>query len=98
MTEEACVAPFYIEEDLKTEKQYWNPSNIHHVKEAEVYILRRSEYEEKLQNVIAAKCVHCIHYSEDRCEQDLRSPIEHIDLNGDCYGYATKNKEQGVLL
>ena len=90
LIEEGCVAPFYIEEDLKTEKQYWNPSNIRLVKEAEVSILRRWEYEEKLKKVIAEKCVHCVNYSEDACEQDLKSHIEHIDLNGECYGYEKK--------
>ena len=45
LIEEGCVAPFYIEEDLKIEKQYWNPSNIRLVKEAEVSILRRWENE-----------------------------------------------------
>lgn len=90
LIEEGCVAPFYIEEDLKTEKQYWNPSNIRNIKESEVSILRRWEYEEKLKKVIAEKCVHCVNYSEDACEQDLKSHIEHIDLNGECYGYEKK--------
>ena len=90
LIEEGCVAPFYIEEDLKIEKQYWNPSNIRLVKEAEVFILRRWEYEEKLKKVIAEKCVHCVNYSEDVCEQDLKSHIEHIALNGECYGYEKK--------
>lgn len=90
LIEEGCVAPFYIEEDLKIEKQYWNPSNIRHVKEAEAFILRRWEYEEKLKKVIAEKCIHCVNYSEDVCEQDLKSHIEHIDLNGECYGYEKK--------
>ena len=90
LIEEGCVAPFYIEEGLKTEKQYWNPSNIRLVKAVEVFILRRWEYEEKLKKVIAEKCVHCVNYSEDVCEQDLKSHIEHIDLNGECYGYEKK--------
>ena len=90
LIEEGCVAPFYIEEDLKTEKQYWNPSNIRLVKETEVSILRRWEYEEKLKKVVSEKCVHCVNYSEDVCEQDLKSHIEHIDLNGECYGYEKK--------
>ena len=90
LVEEGCVAPFYIEEDLKIEKQYWNPTNIRLVKEAEVSILRRYEYEEKLRTVISEKCVHCIHYSEDSCEENLKSHIENIDLNGECYGYEKK--------
>ena len=89
--EEGCVAPFYIEEDLKTEKQYRNPSNIRLVKESEVYILCRYEYEERLRKVISEKCIHCVNFSEDMCEQDFRSHIEHIDLNGECYGYESKN-------
>ena len=90
LIEEGCVAPFYIEEDLKTEKQYWNPSNIQVIKEAEVSILRRWEYEEKLKKVISEKCVNCVNHSEDTCVQDFKSHIEHIDLNGECYGYEKK--------
>ena len=90
LIEEGCVAPFYIEEDLRTEKQYCNPALIRHVREAEVSILRRWEYEEKLKKVIAEKCVHCVNYSEDACEMDRKSHIEHIDLNGECYGYEKK--------
>ena len=91
LMEEGCVAPFYIEEDLKTETQYWNPSSIRLVKEAEVSILPRSEYHERLKKVIAEKCIHCVNYSEDTCEQDFKSHIEHIDLNGECYGYEKKS-------
>ena len=90
LLEEGCVAPFYIEEDLKTEIQYWNPSNIRLVKKSEISILRRWEYEERLKKVIAEKCVHCVNYSEDTCDQDLKSHIEHIDLNGECFGYEKK--------
>ena len=92
LVEEGCVAPFFIEEDLKIEKQYWNPSAIRNIKESEVFILPRWEYEEKLRKVIAEKCVHCVYYSENKCEEDDISHIEHIDLNGKCYGY--ENKKQ----
>ncbi len=88
--EEGCVAPFFIEEDLKTEKQYFNPSSIRLIKENEISILRRCEYEEKLKKVIADKCIHCVNYIDDVCEQDFKSHIEHIDLNGECYGFETK--------
>jgi len=91
LIEEGCVAPFYIEEELKTEKQYWNPSTFRFVKEAEISILKRSEYEEKLKKVIAEKCVHCVNYSEDTCEEDFKSHIEHIDLNGECWSFEKKN-------
>jgi len=90
LIEEGCVAPFYIEEDLKTEKLYWNLSHIRFVKAGEAFILSRHEYEVQLKKVIHKKCVHCINYSVDTCEQDNKSYIEHIDLNGECYGYAKK--------
>ncbi len=89
---ESCgdLFPFFIEEDLKTEKQYFNPSSIRLIKENEISILRRCEYEEKLKKVIADKCIHCVNYIDDVCEQDFKSHIEHIDLNGECYGFETK--------
>lgn len=92
LVEEGCVAPFFIEEDLKTETQYWNASSIRLVKESEVSILRRWEYEEKLKKVIQEKCVHCIYYSEEVCEENLKSHIEHIDLIGECYGFEQKKE------
>ncbi len=88
--EEGCVAPFFIEEGLKTEKQYFNPSSIRLIKECEIFILREWEYDERLKKVISEKCVHCVNYSEDTCEQDFKSHIEHIDLNGECYGFEMK--------
>ena len=91
--EEGCVAPFFIEEELKTEIQYWNPANIRLLKESEVMILKRWEYIEKLKTVIQNKCIHCIHYSVDTCEEDFKSHIEHIDLNGECYGFEKKRQE-----
>ena len=91
LIEEGCVAPFYIEEDLKTEKQYWNPSNIRLVKEAEVSILRRWEYEEKLKKVVSEKCVDCVHYQEDAEGDNLKGHREKISLDGECWGYEKKN-------
>lgn len=88
--DDGCVAPFFIEEDLKTEKQYWNPSNLRVVKAGEVFLLSRHEYEEKLEKVISEKCVHCVNYSEDECKEDFKSHIEHIDLNGECFGFEKK--------
>jgi hypothetical protein len=91
LIEEGCVAPFFIEEDLKIEKLYWNPSHIRLVKAGVAYILPRDEYEAQLKKVIQEKCVHCINFGAVLCEQDHKPHIEHIDLNGECYGYA-KNR------
>ena len=91
LIEEGCVAPFYIEEDLKIEKQYWNPSNIRLVKEAEASILRRWEYEEELKKVISEKCVNCVHYEEDAEGDNLKGHREKISLDGECWGYEQKD-------
>ena len=91
LIEEGCVAPFYIEEDLKIEKQYWNPSNIRLVKEAEASILLRWEYEEKLKKVVSEKCVDCVHYQEDAEGDNLKGHREKISLDGECWGYEKKS-------
>ena len=91
LIEEGCVAPFYIEEDLKIEKQYWNPSNIRLVKKAEASILRRWEYEEKLKKVVSEKCVDCVHYQEDAEGDNLKGHREKISLDGECWGYEKKD-------
>ena len=91
LIEEGCVAPFYIEEDLKIEKQYWNPSNIRLVKEAEASILRRWEYEEKLKKVVSEKCVDCVHYQEDAEGDNLKGHREKISLDGECWGFEKKD-------
>ncbi len=92
LSQDGCVAPFFIDEDLKTEKEYWNPLNIRFIKEGTAYFLSKFEYEEKLKKVISEKCIHCINYSEDCCEEDFKSHIEHIDLNGECYGFEMKKQ------
>lgn len=89
-SDEGCIAPFFIEEDLKSEMEYWNTFHIRNIKECEISILRRWEYEEKLRAVIQNKCIHCLHYSEDMCGEDSKPFIEHISLNGECYEYEKK--------
>ena len=88
--EKGCVAPFYIEENLKTVKEYWNPSHMRCVKEAEISVLPRIEYEEKLKKVIEEKCVNCVNYIDDEDELDLESHCERIDLDGNCYNFEKK--------
>ena len=60
-------------------------------KEKEDALALKAGYEEKLKKVIAEKCVHCVNYSKDTCEEDFKSHIEHIDLNGECWSYEKKN-------
>ena len=89
-SEEGCIAPFFIEENLKTETEYFNTSYIRNIRECEISILKREEYKERLRAVIQDKCIHCVHYSEDVCGEDSGPFIEHISLNGKCYEYEKK--------
>ena len=85
-----CVAPYFIDE--KTETQFWNPSHMRCIEEGEVFICTKDEYDEKLKEVIAGKYTHCINYFEDVFEQDFDSHREHINLNGECFGFEMKNE------
>ena len=87
LVEDGCVAPFFIEEDLRTEIQFWNVSRIHHIAEKEVSILRRWEYQERLHRVMQEKCIHCKHCLENVCGYNDEPFAEAIDLNGECYGF-----------
>lgn len=87
LEEENCVAPFFITDQTPIKLEYWNPMHMRCVNEAEIYMLSKAEYDERLLKVISEKCVHCAHYSEDACEQDYQSHREHISLNGECFGF-----------
>lgn len=89
--EKGCVAAFFIEEELSFENEYINVSAIRSLKETEIYILSKTDYMEKLETVIADKCVNCIHYSENDYKEDSLSHIDKIDLNGECYGFEKKD-------
>lgn len=84
--EEGCSAPYFIEEELKTEKQYVNVATIHRVAEGVVTVLSRCEYEERLRKIVSEKCIHCQNYVDDGCT-DLGSYFEKINLDGYCPGF-----------
>ena len=88
--EEGCSAPYFIEEELKTEKQYVNVATIHRVAEGVVTVLSRCEYEEKLRKVVSEKCIHCQNYVDDGCT-DLGSYFEKINLDGYCPGFEKRS-------
>ena len=88
--EEECVAPYFIEDNLKTETEYWNAASIRNVKEGEITLLTDWEYEERFDEVFRSKCMRCIHYIDGVCEQNEKSIKEQIDLDGECYAYERK--------
>ncbi len=83
--EETCIAPYFLEG--KTAVEYWNPALMRCVTVAEITLCTEEEYTERLKMVIAEKCVHCIHYQQDVCDEDFRPFREHIDLDGWCVSF-----------
>lgn len=86
--ENKCVAPYFLSN--ATETHYVNPSHIRQVKEVEIHLLAQEEYDEKLAKVVSEKCVRCMHYTEDDCDWNLDPFCEHINLDGECYGFERK--------
>ncbi len=87
--EDDCVAPFYI--DGKTKTIYINLHCVRHITEETIHILSKDEYDARLKEVIAQKCVHCVHYCADVCKEDFDSHRNHINLNGECYSFEKKD-------
>ena len=90
--EEDCVAPYFVEDNLKIETEYWNPASIRYVKEGEITLLEDWEYEEKFDEVVKNKCMRCIHYIDGYCEENEKSIKEQIDLDGECYTYERRER------
>lgn len=83
-SEENCVFPFFIEDEIKT--VYVNCMSATEIFEEEITLLSRSEYEERLKNCIQEKCLDCMWYSEDK-EDNLQGHREKLCLNGTCDCY-----------
>ncbi len=66
-----CVHPFYIEEEKKL--CYLNVSSVSSISEDDVEVLSRSEYENRLRQVINAFCIHCVSYEEDSNSDHLKN-------------------------
>lgn len=83
--EDNCIQPYFVQEDVRT--VYLNISRINAVSEAEVTVLSRKEYDERLKKVVASKCVGCAKYEEDSQGDNLKGHRDHISLDGECIFY-----------
>ena len=82
-----CCPPYFIESEYKW--VYLNVARIQDVCETEddVTVLSKEEYTERLRQIVATKCVHCVNYFED-CEGDnLQGHWGMISLDGKCRSY-----------
>ncbi len=85
LVSENCVHPYYIEEDIKL--FYVNVSKISNITDEEVHILSRSEYEQRLSDLMQSFCVNCVNYEEELDEDNLKGHREKLCLDGSCWGF-----------
>ena len=82
-----CVAPYFVEEDVKT--VYLNTAVIPSVNEIEGTVLSRAEYDARLAEVVKSKCVGCTSYYVDGGD-NLEGHRGCLSLDGDCYAFTPK--------
>ena len=87
---ENCKFPYLIKDDVKT--VYLNVSKIESVNEAEIDVLSRKEYDARLKEVVAEKCVDCEYYTEDTKGDNLKGHREKLSLDGECRYYKKKSE------
>ena len=80
---ENCVYPYFIHEETKV--VYLNFSQIIEIEEAEIYVLDREQYEERLLDCVHNICRFCVNFEEDAYEDGLRGYRGKINLDGDCF-------------
>ena len=83
-----CCEPYFIESEW--EWRYLNIAEIRYVRETEMHLLSKEEYERRLAEVVLGKCVNCKHYEEDFFGDNLEGHRTMISLDGDCDGFEKK--------
>lgn len=81
--EDNCVFPYFIAEDTKP--VYLNFFQIEEIEEVDIIVLTRTDYEERLEEIIDNVCVGCVYYEEDRDGDNFSGHRNKINLDGMCY-------------
>lgn len=85
---EKCVFPYLISDHTKD--IYVNVASLGKISEVEVTVLSASEYDARLKQVVAEKCIDCVHYKEETEGDNLKGHRDRISLDGECWGYEKK--------
>lgn len=80
-----CKEPYFISEE--TETVYLNVSQIKYIREVEITVLPKIEYERRLKKIVAEKCTSCSEYDEDSQGDNLKGHRCNINLDGFCPFY-----------
>ena len=86
-----CAPPYFIDGETKT--VYINVARINEIRETDVTVLSKLDYDIRLEQVVKAKCVDCEYYEEHSEEDNLKGHREKISLDGECPWYSKRNSE-----
>lgn len=85
-SDEHCVGPYYIAEDI--ESRYINVNLINVFHERDITVLPREEYRKRLIDAAAKTCVNCVNYIDDG---EYESVCQKLCLDGNCWEFEQKN-------
>ncbi len=80
-----CREPYFISEE--TEIVYLNISHIKCIRELEITVLPRAEYECRLEKIVEEKCTLCSNYHGGSKDENLEGHRSNINLDGNCPFY-----------
>ncbi len=84
-----CVYPYFIREETK--QAFINVASLNKIQEAEATVLCRSDYDIRLKQVVAQKCIDCVYYKENLEGDNLIGHRDTISLDGKCHLYRKKD-------
>jgi hypothetical protein len=92
LLEDNCVEPYFIDTDIA--KCYINFTTVEKVRESDVTILCKKEYENRLSECISKFCIDCANYKDDKEGDNLKGHRNKMRLDGQCdYKCANEGEE-----
>lgn len=82
LNEEDCVEPYFIKEDYK--HVFLNLALVNSINEAEITVLCKEEYDNRLESCVEKVCCDCIHYAEEFDEENTYGHRGKLSLDGKC--------------
>lgn len=83
LLDDNCVEPYFIESEQTD--CYLNVSRMEKLRESEVTILSKEEYDQRLVECIARTCKDCVHYIDDQKGDNLEGHRNKLSLDGNCF-------------
>ena len=90
LSDKNCIPPFFIEENVTT--LYVNAARLVYVREEEVTVMKKKEYEKCLDEAVKLRCPSCVHY--EHCVLGDGRHASRISLNGECEYFADTQEDE----